>query len=208
LFSFLLFAVEMLAISGYLLSIDQPTDGAPDMADKEDDAPPLLLIDGGKPDPANIEKPNKKDGVKGRNGLTNKQRAFVRAMLNGAGSQSAAYREAYDAEDMSDKAIHTEASKLMLHPTVSRSLEEGFAAQDAAALHSGASLRGYVEKQLYEMTSKADSDANKLKALHLLGQTERCGIFSTKMEITNVDAMTEEEVTTELEAQLKAAFNQ
>ena len=178
------------------------------MADKDDDNPPLLLIDGGKDSPANINETKPlRDGVKGLNGLTNKQRAFAKAMLSGAGSQSAAYREAYNAEGMSDNAVAREASLLMLHPKVAQMLEAGFAAQDAAALHSGASLRGYVEKQLYEMTMKADTDANKLKALHLLGQTERCSIFSTKMEITNIDALSEEQVTEELEQQLKAAFN-
>ena len=209
LFSFLLFAVDMLAISGYLLSIDQPTDGAPDMADKEDDAPDLTVIAGGKDTLGNVDETKPiRDGVKNREGLTNKQRAFVKAMLAGAASQSAAYKASYSADNMSAKAICTEAGLLMQHPVIAKALEVGFAARDAHTLHSAASRRAYISENLLEMTAVTFPDATRLRALEMLGKSAETAYFSDKIEITNVDGMTEEQVTTELEAQLKRAFNE
>jgi len=168
--------------------------------DPNDDAPILTVVDGGKDE----TKP-KTDIKKGADNLTNKQRAFCKAMLAGAGSQSDAYRRAYDVTSMSDAAIHTEASKMMRHPAIAQRLESGFKAQDEAALLSGQSLRGYVEKSLYDLSKAADSDANKLKALHLLGQTEKCGVFVTRtLDLT--ETLTPAEVEQELADKLKDAF--
>ena len=51
------------------------------------------------------------DGGKATSKLTGKQLAYVQAILKGA-NQSDAYREAYNAENMSDQAIWTEAGRL------------------------------------------------------------------------------------------------
>ena len=94
---------------------------------------------------------------------------------------------------------------MMRHPAIAQRLEHGFKAQDEAALLSGQSLRGYVEKSLYELSKDADSDANKLKALHLLGQTEKCGVFVTRtLDLT--ETLTPAEVEQELADKLKDAF--
>jgi hypothetical protein len=179
------------------------------MADKDDDAPGLTVIEGGKDSPANIDETKPiRDGVKNRDGLTNKQRAFVKAMLAGAASQSAAYREAYDADNMSAKAICTEAGLLMQHPVIAKALEAGFAARDAHTLHSAASRRAYISENLLELTGKTFSDATRLRALEMMGKSAETAYFSDKIEITNIDGMTEEQVTKELEQQLKAAFSQ
>lgn len=80
------------------------------------------------------------DGGKASNKLTGKQSAFVRAILKGD-NQSDAYREAYNAENMSDQAIWTEAGRLFRHPEVSRRITRGRAAQERQAVHTGAALR-------------------------------------------------------------------
>jgi len=148
-----------------------------------------------------------KDGQKSRrDNLTNKQRAFVRAMLRGAGSQSAAYREAYDADNMSAKAIGIEASRLMNNPKVALALTRGYEAIDQQTAHTGASLRLFLEKELYGMATSADSDANKLRALQLLGQGEKCGYFLERSSQVTPDDLSPDQVLEELEARLAKAF--
>lgn len=139
--------------------------------------------------------------------LTNKQRAFVRAMLKGAGSQSEAYRQAYDTENMSDKAVWNESSKLMRHHVVAARLDAGFKAQEAQAVHTGASLRLHIERELFELTTGADSDANRLKALDLLGRTEKVGMFVERTS-TVEEELSAGEIERELVAKLKAAFGE
>ena len=56
--------------------------------------------------------------------MTSKQERFVAEVVAGA-SLSAAYREAYDAEGMSDGAVRVEASRLARHPNVSLAIDEG-----------------------------------------------------------------------------------
>jgi phage terminase small subunit len=153
-------------------------------------APDLVVVDGGK----------------GQGKLTGKQSAYVRAILKGA-NQSDAYREAYNAENMSDQAIWTEAGRLFRHPEVSRRITAGRAAQERQAVHSGASLRLHIEKRLFFLTENADSDANRLKALDLLGRTEKVGMFvERRAEVA--DNQTPEEVEAELVSKLQAAFGE
>jgi hypothetical protein len=55
-------------------------------------------------------------------GLTTKQEAFCMAILDGKGF-SDAYREAYDAANMSAASVHQEAYKLGTHPKIAQRLE-------------------------------------------------------------------------------------
>ena len=56
-------------------------------------------------------------------GLTDKQEAFAQAIFEGA-NFSDAYRQAYDASNMSAASIHTEACLLVQNPKVSQRLEQ------------------------------------------------------------------------------------
>lgn len=101
----------------------------------------------------------------------------------------------------------TEASKLFTHPAVSQRLKALQARQDDAAMQSGLALRQHVERELYALSSNADSDQARLRAFELLGKTERCGVFlERKTDVT--DNMTEEEVRAELEQKLQAYFKE
>ena len=142
--------------------------------------------------------------IDGGGKLTSKQSAYVRAILKGS-NQSDAYREAYNAANMSAQAIWTEAGRLFRHPEVSRRITAGRAAQERQALHTGASLRLHVERQLFELSTKAESDQAQLRALELLGKLDKVGAFTERVEqVTN--HMTAEEVTKQLEEKLKLAF--
>jgi phage terminase small subunit len=157
---------------------------------KDPDTPSLQIIDGDKT-------PDK---------LTGKQLTYVQTILKGA-NQSDAYREAYNAENMSDQAIWTEAGRLFRHPEVSRRITAGRAAQERQALHTGASLRLHVEKQLFDLTTKADSDQAKLRALELLGKLEKVGAFTERVSVEN-DNRSADEIVVELEETLRKAFKQ
>jgi phage terminase small subunit len=154
------------------------------MTEQEGTLTSLKLIDGGK--------------------LTGKQSAFIQAILKGA-NQSDAYREAYNAENMSDSTIWNEASKLFANPKVSARIKAGQARQEEVAVHSGAALRLHVEKELFDLTTKADSDQAKLRALELLGKLEKVGAFTERVEQVTNDA-SPEEVRVELEHKLRSAF--
>ena len=175
--------------------------------------PKLVAIDGGKTDPAvdfDNEPDFEKNDIKkrGRYNLTNKQRNFVNAMLAGAGSQSAAYKMAYDIKIMSDHAVGVEASKLMRHPCVASALKAGYKRQEEQSLHSGASLRLLLEKKLLDKIETADSDANILKAIDLLGRSEKVGYFLDRSQDLTADELSAEEVRDQLEEKLKRAFDQ
>lgn len=175
--------------------------------------PKLIAIDGDKTDPAIdfINEPDfEKNDLKkrGRYNLTNKQRNFVNAMLAGAGSQSAAYKMAYDIKTMSDHAVGVEASRLMRNPNVSRALTAGYKRQEEQSLHSGATLRLLLEKKLLEKIETADSDANQLKAMQLLGQSEKVGFFLDRSQDLTAEELSADEVREQLEDKLKRAFDQ
>lgn len=172
----------------------------------------LTVIEGGK-GKRKMPKLRSTDGRYGVNGggtkrdptkLTNKQKAFADAMLDGAGSQAEAYSQAYDVNNMGMKAIYQEASKLMVHPAIARRLEEGYAAQKANAVHSGASLRSHIEKTLYEISQGSDKKSDQLRALELLGKMDKVAAFSDRtVDVT--ETLSAKEVESELADLLKSA---
>ena len=72
-------------------------------------------------------------------------------------------------------------------------------------MHSGVSLRQHVERELYALSTKADTDQARLRALELLGKTEKCGIFLERTADV-ADDRSPNEIQAELEARLRAAF--
>jgi len=62
--------------------------------------------------------------VKGPDGLTDKQRAFVQVYVTGSGSASDAYRKAFDASRMTKANINQKAHKLLRKPEVERAINK------------------------------------------------------------------------------------
>ncbi|MFP6888824.1 MAG: hypothetical protein VCF07_03560, partial [Nitrospinota bacterium] len=94
---------------------------------------------------------------------------------------------------------------LFANPKVSARIKAGQRRQEEAAVHTGLSLRHHVERELYALSTKADTDQARLRALELLGKTEKCGIFVERTaDVT--ETLTEEEVLQQLEEKLKKAF--
>ena len=118
---------------------------------------------------------------KTRSGLTEKQRAFARAVALGVDDEtgkslslSAAYRSAYQCENMSDAAIRTEASKLASHPDIALTVERLRAGYErrlqAAKLTQTVNLRERVtEKLLHALDHGADPTT--LTAARMLGES-------------------------------------
>jgi len=136
--------------------------------------------------------------------LTAKQQGFVNSILAGA-NQVTAYRGNYSTDGMANKTCWEAASRLFANSKVSARIKAGQRRQEEVATHSGASLRLHVEKELFELTTKADSDQAKLRALELLGKLDKVGAFTERVNVGN-DNRTEEEVLAELQAKLDAAF--
>jgi hypothetical protein len=146
--------------------------------------------------------------------LTAKQLGFVRSILSDDNlSQAQAYRDNYDASNMKDHVVWKEANRLFQNPAVSRLIKEGRARQADIALHSGASLRGVLEKELMKIITAADDDGNatkpdaiRLKAMDQLSRFEKVGAYLDRSETTTVESLTEQEVREQLEAKLSKAF--
>ena len=159
-----------------------------------EDTPPLTVIEGGKSGDARVGK------------LTAKQLGFVNSILAGA-NQVTAYKENYSTGGMADKTCWEAASRLFANSKVSARIKAGQARQEQAAVHTGLSLRLHVERQLFDLSTKADSDAACIRATELLGKLEKVGAFVERTADVS-DDRSPDEIRAELEARLKKAFSE
>ena len=153
-----------------------------------------------------------KHGGKGRGtvcrstGLTEKQEAFCVALLAGIGSQSAAYKRAYNAENMLEATIWQEASRLMQNPKIAARLDRGFALLDQQLARSGPSLRAHIARELFDLSVNGDTHANRIKALTELGKLYEVSAFAAPADDDDAEELEAEELEAELRAQLVEAF--
>lgn len=111
--------------------------------------------------------------------LTAKQEAFAQGVAKGK-TLSDAYRSAYDAENMKDSTVWTEASLLMDHPKVASRVEGIQRAQEEKSLHDHARLKRLVLERLHQEAMTADSDSARIRALELLGKS--IAMFTDRVE--------------------------
>lgn len=168
----------------------------------------LTVIDGGKPAEDLSVKIEHRGGDTTGDKLTSKQWGYINSILKDDMNQSDAYRANYNTKRMSAKSVWVAASMLSANEKVSRRLTEGRKAQEASAVHSGASLRSSLIKMLEDMTKTADTDANKLRAAEILGKTEHVSLFLDRATDIPAENLTAEEVEEQLTAKLKEAFGQ
>ena len=115
--------------------------------------------------------------------LTAKQENFVELLTQGS-SQTSAYKGAYDTQNMSDKTVWEEASRLRRHPKVSTRILELENEKEARRRLQAVSRE---EKVLHELERIAFGDgpvAGRLKAMELLGK--HIGFFTPK-KVTEVE---------------------
>ena len=164
------------------------------------DGPKLTVIEGGGEPP--------KKGK--RRALTAKQEAFVKALTTGGPdgkgmTQTDAYKAAYNCEQMSDKAIYTEAWKLCTHhPEVTRRILSQQAVLERAALSSGLTRRRWIVERLEHEARSAESDAARVRALELLGKDSEVQMWQDHVIQTQTAEASPDDVRRELEARLTA----
>ena len=109
--------------------------------------------------------------------LTAKQEKFVEEISEG-GSQSNAYRKAYDASKMASKTIWEESSRLRKHPKVAPRIMELEVEKKARWCMQALSRVDRVLKELEEIAFGDRPISSRLRALELLGK--HVGLFKTK----------------------------
>ena len=114
-----------------------------------------------------------------QSGLTDKQRAFVRAFTTGdsKGNASAAYRSAFDADGMKPSSVHVEACRLLDHPKVAPAIEAANSQIAAQNRLQGVSLRQRVQDGLLLEAQAAESPAARVRAWELLGKLDGVDAF-------------------------------
>ena len=121
--------------------------------------------------------------------LTAKQEQFALSIVAGR-TQSAAYREAYDAEGMLDTTVWTEASKLMRHPQVSQRVEELKEEAEATRRATLVSREEAILQRLEHEAMTAKTDSARIRALELLGR--HIGMFKDQIEVEHVERSAEQ----------------
>ena len=109
--------------------------------------------------------------------LTAKQENFVELLTQGT-SQSSAYKGAYDTQNMSDKTVWEEASRLRRHPKVSTRILELEEEKEARRRLQAVSREERVLNELERIAFGEGPVAGKLKAMELLGK--HIGFFTPK----------------------------
>lgn len=181
------------------------------------DDPKLRVIDGGLGKPLTISRKARRESSRVKtehrggdqigNKLTSKQEAFVQNILKGM-NQSDAYRNAGYSARLTPKQTWENASKLFALPKVSQRIMAGRKAQERSAVHSGASLRATLIRRLEKMTTEADTHANRIRAMEVLGKTEHVALFLDRSTDVPSETLTPEEVQEQLEDKLKQAFGE
>ena len=133
-------------------------------------------------------------------GLTDKQEAFAQAIFEGA-NFSDAYRQAYDAANMSAASIHTEACLLVQNPRVSQRLEQLNLDREQQRRMQSLSRSDFVLKQLTEEAMNTEnSDGARVRALELLGKS--VALFTDKVETEDKTERDADAIKRELQAKL------
>jgi hypothetical protein len=120
----------------------------------------------------------------------------------GGSNASDAYREAYDTSTMRPSSVHREAHALLGNPKVSACIIGSNSERIQASqrmMHASRSER-YISK-LEELAAKADSHANQIRAIELLGKS--IGLWVERVETSDKTERTSDEIRASLADKLK-----
>jgi hypothetical protein len=139
-------------------------------------------------------------GKKDDYGLTPKQLKFAHSAVSGV-SLAEAYRQSYDAENMSERAVRTEACRLAAHPNVSRAMEAISAEMAGKMQVITVSDRDMLITNLRRWTKGDETPTSgQLRAAELLGKA--CGLYRDIVETRTERPAAE--VLADIEARLNA----
>ena len=134
--------------------------------------------------------------------LTARQENFVELLTQGS-SQSSAYRGAYNTQNMSDKTVWEEASRLRKHPKVSTRILELEKEKEARKRLQAVSREERVLNELERIAFGDGPVAGKLKAMELLGK--HLGFFTPQKE--SAVERTSGEILSEIHIRLQKIFS-
>jgi len=165
------------------------------MANKKDDKKPKLKLVGGTQ--KDLKPPRPKDQA-----ITPKQSEFARLIAEEHMNSSQAYRLAYKPNpSATDKSIHEMACRVLANIKVKSRIAEIHRRLNDEKMTRAIRREEYVLKKLTEEVEQGDQASNRLKALHLLGQTVQ--MFGNKLEVeTKQIDKTSEEIKEELKDKL------
>ena len=136
------------------------------------------------------------------NGITDKQQAFIDAIIEG-NNLSEAYRLAYDAQNMSKASIHVEACRLAASPKVSLCLEKAWASIDQSRRMLAVSRSDRVIQKLEEIGIDSTAhDGTQVQALKLLMQN--LGMLTQVVELEDKTERTEQQLEKDIQNKLIA----
>ena len=134
-------------------------------------------------------------------GLTRKQEIFAKLVAEGS-TLAAAYREAYEAQNMKPNTIFRSASLLMDKPQIAARVKALVREQEERDQHDAARIRRFVIERLHIEAENADNASARIRALELLGKLSDVGAFVERVETDIKDVRTAAEIETELRDQL------
>lgn len=166
----------------------------------------LSIIKGGKdksPTGDSKGKTYKRSAPDPETGLTEKQEAFVQAIVAG-NSFATAYREAYNTDGMADGTIHSEASKLGSNPKITARLNQIRAQKEQERRAVALSRDEYVLNKLKRIIDNEDEPtAARVRSLELMGKT--IGLFVDRVETEDKTDQSIEDIEARIKAKLGIA---
>jgi len=211
-----MFSIVVLLIAAYLVKLNIGRAGH--MADRKT----FEVIDGGLSTPTPGDDPatefagepdsrqrrQRGGGAGDPNKLTAKQEAFaINVALQGM-NQTDAYREAYETTTSNMNTVYSRASVLASNEKVKKRIAQLKGKTEQVALQNAASLRAFIEKGLYDLATSGEAESTKLRAMELLGKSEKVGFFLERSSDIPGEELSPEELQERIRERLRQAFAQ
>ena len=131
---------------------------------------------------------------KDANGLTAKQELFCQEVAKG-NNLSAAYRIAYNAENMKPNIINNEACKLMARQDITARVNMLIEEKQAKSSHDSIRIKQHVIERLWiESQDTKNPATTRVRALELLGKMTTVSLFTDRVMTETVDARSPEDI--------------
>jgi hypothetical protein len=131
---------------------------------------------------------------KNSHGLTSKQEAFCQEVAKGS-NLSAAYRVAYDAQNMKPNIINNEACKLMARQDIADRVNVLITENQAKTSHDATRIRQHVIEKLWLESQDTKNPATvRVRALELLGKMTTVSLFTDRVMTETVEARSPEDI--------------
>lgn len=166
------------------------------MARMRKDKPRLRIVE--PAEPAGEGAPPRKKRGRGpalANGLTAPQELFAQRVAAGE-SLSAAYRAAYNTENMKDATIWRRASELFDHGMVKARIDALLAERERDALHDARRAKEWGLKLLRDIAETAQTDGARVAAVQTVFRTH--ALLTDRVEQETHDERTTEQLRQEL----------